>query len=72
MTCWSAISGWASKAARWQPRRLLSVTFLANQQDFFSKLQLQRDQQLADTALKKLEHKNAMLEAAAEARFIYR
>lgn len=60
-----------AKAARLAAAQSTVSDLLGKQQDFFSKLQLQRDQQLADTALKRLEHRNAVIENAAEGVDLY-
>lgn len=53
-----------AKAGRLAAAQATVSDLLGKQQDFFSKLQLQRDQQIADAALKSMEHKNAMVEAS--------
>jgi len=60
-----------AKAARLAAAQSTVSDLLGKQQDFFSKLQLQRDQQVADTLLKDLEHKNTLAENAAKGVDLY-
>lgn len=60
-----------AKAARLAAAQSTVSDLLGKQQDFFSKLQLQRDEQVAATALKNLEHENAIKENAAEGVDLY-
>tara|TARA_R110000803_G_scaffold84707_1_gene150948 strand:+ start:73 stop:1875 length:1803 start_codon:yes stop_codon:yes gene_type:complete len=60
-----------AKAGRLAAAQSTVSDLLGKQQDFFSKLQLQRDQQIADSALKKMEHRNALKEEAAKGVDLY-
>jgi len=60
-----------AKASRLAAAQKTVDDLLGKQQDFFAKLRLQQDQQIADTLLKQLEHKNALAEAAAEGQDLY-
>lgn len=60
-----------AKAGRLAAAQATVSDLLGKQQDFFSKLQLQRDQQIADSALKRMEHRNALREEAAKGVDLY-
>lgn len=60
-----------AKAGRLAAAQSTVSDLLGKQQDFFSKLQLQRDQQIADSALKRMEHRNALKEEAAKGVDLY-